>query len=210
MKQKSTDLTLSPSLHEQFNELVSKIPHDNLQHYIMDHAIANPLFAHELLAEYTQFNRHETPELYRQQVRCILNKASDKDGFISWNTVGDAGASVGAMFFIATRHLKAGHHRTVIRICCAILDEVIPALRYADDDGELGDNVSAAFEMLVDIAPLLNDEEVRKELFNFCISRYRQQAYKGWSWHEGMMEIASALCSSDIERDELIRLSSGS
>lgn len=169
----------------------------------MDRAIGDPLFAHDFLVEFAHFNSHESLSLYRQHIRYILNKYAGKDGYIPSDNTVDAACDVATVLYTAVKHHQIANYRSAIRMCCAVMDEVIPVLKYTDDDGQLGDEINTAYEMLVDTVPLLRDEDDRKELLDFCVTRFNQQAFRGWDWHEGMRRIAIALCADDEERKAL-------
>jgi len=87
-----------------------------------------------------------------------------------------------------------------MQMATSVLEEMVKALEYADDsDGDFGSCIESAMEVLFNIADKQLDEEVRKELFDYCTTAYDNRIFEGWDWHFNLQEIASKLVMSKEE-----------
>jgi len=42
-------------------------------------------------------------------------------------------------------------------------------------------------------------EDIRKEFFNYCADTYKSGLFKGWDWHQTMVELAINLATNKEE-----------
>jgi hypothetical protein len=79
------------------------------------------------------------------------------------------------------------------------------AFQYADDsNGDIGGNIHTALEMLYNLTQEKLTEEIRKFLFEYCLSAYESKIFSGWVWHLGMLEIASEISKTVGEAQRIL------
>ena len=87
------------------------------------------------------------------------------------------------------------------------MEQMTEAVQYSDDsNGDIGGNIDAAFEMLYAIAQEQITEEIRKQIFDYCIAAFDSQIYSGWDWHLGVLTIAAFLLKTEEETERVFKL----
>lgn len=105
----------------------------------------------------------------------------------------------------AQKHFENKNYRSTIFICCAVMEGMTEALQYADDSyGDIGGNIDVAYTLLNNLTSEKLTEEIRKLLFEYCLSAYKNQIYSGWDWHLGMLNIASGVLKNENEGQLII------
>ena len=188
-------------------DLLDKLSHEELKEFITAKSTENSGFRSLFLASFAHLDSKESKAMYAKQVKAILRAAKGRDNFIYGRSAREAGSAVWEMMLTAEKQLASNHIQSAIFICCGVLEEMTKALQFADDsNGDIGDNITSAFEMLKRIAAGPLTEKLRVELFEYAVKAFETEIFEGWDWHEGMLEIASALLVSEKEADTVNRL----
>lgn len=190
---------------EQLNELLDKISHEDLKQFIREKTENNLPFRNIFLSSFAHQNTSETKELYLKQVKSILRSAAGRDGFINWSAARYVSKPVIELLNSAQKHFENKNYRSTIFICCAVMEGMTEALQYADDSyGDIGGNIDVAYTLLNNLTSEKLTEEIRKLLFEYCLSAYKNQIYSGWDWHLGMLNIASGVLKNENEGQLII------
>lgn len=193
------------TIREQVNEVLEKITHDELKSFILEKSEHNPPFRNIFLSTFSHKNASESKELYAKQVRTILRTAAGREGFIHWNQIRSVGKTVHEFLTSAQQQFANKNFRSSIFICTAVMEEMTEALQFADDsNADIGGNITISFEMLLNIAKEKLPEEIRTQLFEYCLSSFEKQIYSGWDWHIGVMQIASEIFIGEEEAQQII------
>lgn len=131
---------------------------------------------------------------YERSILAAIDYAGRR-GFIDWNSARELGESAEELLEEAESAYCEGDYRLCIDICCPVLVHMCDALGYADDsNGDIGDPIRMAFDQLIQVAMADDlDEATRQNLTGFCYESFKNNAFKGWDWHLGMMELAVEL-----------------
>lgn len=192
---------------EQADELLSIISHDELKDFIRKNAEHNPTFRNIFLSSFAHHNQNESKELYEKQIKAILRTAAGRDGFIDYSTGRFVSQSISPFLDSAQKHFENKNFQSAIFLCCAVMEQFCEALQYSDDsNGDISGPVDFCFELLLKISSENLSEEIRKELFDYCISAHNKNIFSGWDWHLGMLEIASRILKNEIESEKIISL----
>lgn len=204
-EKKTIKATKRKTIIEQVSEILEKISNDELKQFIREKAKNNPSFRDIFLSSFAHQNSNESKELYTKQVKSILRNAAGRDGFIYWNQAGGVGKLVSELLTNAQKQFENKNYRSAIFICCAVTEEMTEALEFADDsNGDIGGNIDFAFELLYNIVKEKLPEEIRTELFDYCLSSFEKQIYSGWDWHLGVLQIASEMFKDEEEAQIII------
>lgn len=193
------------TITEQVNEVLEKISHDELKQFIREKTEHNPPLRNLFLSSFAHQNTNESKEIYTKQVKSILRTASGRDGFIYWNQTRGVGKAIDELLDAAQKQLEIKNYKSAIFICTAVMEELTGALQYTDDsNGDIGGNIDFAYDLLYDIVKEKLPEEIRKFLFEYCLSTFEKGVFSGWDWHFGLMRLAFELLINEDEAQQII------
>ena len=189
---------------EQVDELLEKLSHDNLKDYIKERCVKDSSFRQLFLANFAYLVIPESRALYAKQIHTILRTSADRDGYIGYSAARLAGNAVYDLVERAEKFVETSNFQTAMYIACAVLEEMTEALQYADDsNGDIGGCIDPAVNVLSSIADKPVTEELRKELFNYCINSFKKEIFKDWDWHFSMLDLATALIENSEEAKQI-------
>ena len=191
----------------QIDEILSKLSVEAMAGFIREQSMADPAFRRRFLSEFTATVKGESKAVYAQQVKAILQSAKGRGGFIEWNRAGSVGKAVYGLLLSAKKHLGTKNYQTAMLISCAVLEEMVKALQFADDsDGDIGSCIEEAMENLWQAAASKLPEEQRKWLFDYVTTAFRKRLFEGWDWHLDMMRLATEVAKEKQEAELLLKL----
>jgi SWIM zinc finger len=209
-KQGERNIKKKKTVSEQVNELLENISEEELKEFIRKNTEQNPSFRNIFFSSFAHHNKNESQELYGKQIKAILRTAAGRDGFIDYSTAHSVEQNINPYLDTAQEHIENKNYLSAIFICCAVMEQLCGALQYSDDsNGEIGGPIDAAYERLQNIASKNLSEDVRKQLFSYCIGAFNKNTYSGWDWHLGMLEIASKIISNEKEATTILSLLEG-
>jgi len=192
------------TVSEQVDEVLEKITHDELKQFIREKAEHNPPFRNIFLSSFAHQNTNESKEHYSKQVKSILRTAMGRNGFIYWNQVRSVDKQVNELLNTAQKQFENKNFRSAIFIYTAVMEEMTEALQFADDsNGDIGGNIDFAFESLSNISKEKLPEEIRTQLFEYCVSAFEKRIYADWEWHIGVLKIASGILMNEEEAQRI-------
>jgi len=105
----------------------------------------------------------------------------------------------------AEKYLANNNFENVFFISTALLEEMTEAFQYGDDsNGDLGYFVESAMELLSKLTQEKLPKILKDEIFEYCISSFKQNLFKGWDWHLGILRIASELIDKESDADTIL------
>lgn len=195
------------TVSEQVNEVLEKITHDELKQFVLEKAEHNPSFRNIFLSSFAHQNVNESKEFYSKQVKSILRTAAGRDGFIYWNQAGNVGKQISELLITAQKQIENKNFKSAIFICSAVMERLTEAFQFADDsNGDIGGNIDFAFELLFNVTKEKLPEEIRTQLFEYCLSSFEKRIYSGWDWHLGVLQVASEILTNEEEAQRIITL----
>lgn len=188
------------------DEILGKADPEELKKFIREAVIQNSKFRNSFLSEFAQHSSGESREFYTKQLKSILHSASRRQGFIDWSAARHVGSEVNNFLESAQNHIVKHNYKSAIFICTAVLEQMTEALDYSDDsNGDIGDCVYSAYDMLYRIASEQPDEEFRKMILDYCLAAFDKKNFEGWDWHIGMLQIASLLVKTENESERILK-----
>lgn len=190
---------------QSLEEIVSSLDKETLIKLLCQQAYLDTHLKAMLVAKYGTQTPAATKDEYKTLIREILQSGMDRHGFIDYRNVGEVMRGVDDLVSQA-KSLEEKHeiHRA-LPIAQAAIEELVPALQYADDDGDIGGTISEAFELLEAIATQLKTEN-REEFFQYCLKESRSKAYEGWDYHWQFLEIAGLVANTPEKQQKLFEL----
>ncbi len=179
---------------ERVEELIGKVPPDQLRAFLREQAAGNPSFRNLLLSSFSQHDARESKSVYASQVKAILRSARDRQGFVNWSRASYVGRSVGDLLAQAQKKLDAGNWNSSFFIASAIMEQMVEALKYADDsNGDIGGCITVACDLLHELSHRHESEDQRKMLVEYALAAFDKGIYSGWDWEVDMLEIVMGM-----------------
>ena len=192
---------------EQIDELLESVSPDDLKGFIREKCIADISFRRQIMSGLVYKSAAESPEKYRELVKNILRNAKGRDNFIKWSAAGGVGKAVNSLLDTALNHVNSGNWLSACYICFPVAEEMVKALDYADDsDGDIGENINFAIDILAQISESEISEELRLYLFEQVIKEYKKEIFSGWDWQINLLEMAVQLAKTESESKKVMSL----
>jgi len=200
VREAESEISVNPSSKKPGNrlkitELIDRCPEQELKEFLKAYSSRHVSFVTEFLNAFPSAEISDS--VYRKQLKAIIRKVSDRDGFIDWNAARRMAKDLNRLMNIAEQHLAKGEREAVLAVCIALMEELIGVLNYADDSsGIIGGTIDVAFEML---AGLVRSDSsfAGKHLWNFFVKQYEQKTFEGWDWHLGLLGLLVELADTD-------------
>jgi len=190
----------------QLKEVLNKVSHQDLKKFIQEHSKMDEQFRNLFLAYFAYLNESQSKEFYQNQIKLVINSATDRHGFIGWHEMKYLAKGINPIIEIAEKQLESNNYLNVIHICTALLEEMTDAIQFSDDSyGVIGGIIDDSYEMLFGITAKNMSENIKTELFNYCIEVFKKRLFEGWDWHIGILNIAYKLTDNEAEADIIIK-----
>ncbi len=202
-KPKKKELTVV----EQVNGILNALEYDELKEYVKQLALKDVDFRSGLTMTFAYLLEGDARQLYARQVEAILNSAMGNDGFIGWRSMQHVYDEVLKILEEATQRVEQQDYQSAIGMCCAVMEEMLAALQFADDsNGDVGACIEDAIGILHGMAFEDLPRTDRAMLLQYCIDAFKSGMYKGWDWHMSVLELAVDLAESEQEIQEVLGL----
>ena len=204
-KTKKTASKKRKTIVDQVNDLLEKIPHDELKGFIREKTEKDRDFRNMFLASFAHFNEGESKTIYVNQIKSILKTASDRHGFIDRSATRYVGKATYDLIEKAQKHIEIRNYKSALLISQTVLEQLVETLQFSDDsNGDIGSNIETAFDILYQVALENEDETTRKQLIEYCFKAYDEEIYKGWDWHIGVLNLSAILINTEDEAEKVL------
>jgi len=207
-KAKTEKKTAKPkSVMEKVNELLGVLSYDDIKQFIREKAGQDSDFRNMFFTAFAHKSSEESKEFYVKQVSSILSKGIGREGFIDWSAVRYVGKAVGELLTTAQKYYDNKNYKSAIYICCAVMEEMTDALQYADDsNGDIGGSIDIAYDILFNIVIENQEEDLRRLLFEYCVTSFKEKIFSDWDWHFGMLNMAVKIFKGEEEANRITSL----
>jgi hypothetical protein len=193
------------SVSQQVKELLKAISHKELIEFVTENSKKDRKFRNYFLASFGHLSQDQSKEFYQKQVHSILQTAAGRDGWIGWNDMKYVVNTTEPFLENAKKYLANNNFENVFFISTALLEEMTEAFQYGDDsNGDLGYFVESAMELLSNLTKEKIPATLKQEIFEYCISAFKQKLFEGWDWHLGILHIACDLIEKESEADIIL------
>lgn len=182
------------------NDVIEKLSKDDLRIFVRNMVKTDSQFEMSFIASFGHLSEQQNKSFYQKQIRSILKTAKGRQGFIFRSNMRYVVQSIQPFFRNAEQAIAVENYRTTFLISSAILEEMNKAMNYADDsDGGIGDTIYESIDLLNQVSILDLSEELRTEIFKYCISTFKKGTFSDWDWHLSILKIAGNLASTEKE-----------
>jgi len=193
------------SVNQQVKELLKTISHNELMEFVEENCKKDKKFRNYFLASFGHLSQNQSKEFYQKQIHSILQTAAGRDGWIGWSDMKYVVNTTQPFLENAEQYLQKKNFENVFFISIALLEEMTKAFQYGDDsNGDLGYFVESAMELLSKLSKKEISTSLKQEIFEYCISAFKQKLFEGWDWHLGILHIAGDLIDNEKEADIIL------
>lgn len=193
------------SVNQQIKTLLKVISHDELIDFVVDTSKKDKKFRNYFLASFGHLSHNQSKEFYQKQIHSILQTAAGSDGWIGWSDMKYVVTTTKPFLENAAKYLANQNFEHVFFISTALLEEMTEAFQYGDDsNGDLGYFVAEAIALLSKVANGKISEKLKKEIFEYCISAFKQKLFEDWDWHLTILHIAVDLVENEPEAELIL------
>ncbi len=193
------------SVNQQVKELLKAISHNELMEFVEENCKKDKKFRNYFLASFGHLGQNQSKEFYQKQIHSILQTAAGRDGWIGWSDMKYVVNTTQPFLENAEQYLQKKNFENVLFISTALLEEMTKAFQYGDDsNGDLGYFVESAMELLSKLSKEEISTLLKQEIFEYCISAFKQRLFEGWDWHLGILHIAGDLIGNEKEADIIL------
>lgn len=176
-----------------------------LMDFVAENSKKDKKFRNYFLASFGHLSQQQSKAFYQQQIHSILKTAAGRDGFIGWSDMKYVAKATEPFLENAEQYLAKNNFENVFFISTALLEEMTEAIQYADDSsGELGYFIESALELLSKLSKEEISASLKQEIFEYCVSAFKQKIFEGWDWHLGMLRIASTIIDNESDIDLIL------
>ena len=193
------------SVNQQVKELLKAISHNELMEFVEENCKKDKKFRNYFLASFGHLSQNQSKEFYQKQIHSILQTAAGRDGWIGWSDMKYVVNTTQPFLENAEQYLQKKNFENVFFISTALLEEMTEAFQYGDDsNGDLGYFVESAMELLSKVSKEEISSVLKQEIFEYCISAFRQKLFDGWDWHLGILHIVGDLVDNESDADIIL------
>lgn len=193
------------SVSKQIKELLKAISHKELIEFVQENSKKDKKFRNYFLASFDHLSQNQSKEFYQKQIHSILQTAAGRDDWIGWSDMQYVVNTTEPFLENAEKYLANNNFENVFFISTALLEEMTKAFQYGDDsNGDLGYFIASAMELLSKLTQEKLPKALKQEIFEYCISSFKQQLFKGWDWHLGILHIACELIEKESDADIIL------
>jgi len=207
-KQKLTSKRTTKSTEETFEQMISRMPREDLNAIITDYAGQEPDIVDYISARRTIKASSSDKEEYRQIVQDAVDAVRGRHGYIGYWQASRAVNGAEMVLDKAQEFLGKQKPARALPIYQCVLEEMVPLLQEADDsNGSIGDVIGWAFQGLSECAQQAKDAKeagFRKELLEYLLKECGHKRYEGWSdWRWEFLAIAGEVVQTPKEQENL-------
>lgn len=193
------------SVSQQVKELLKTISHNELIYFVQENSKKDTKFRNYFLASFGHLSQNQSKEFYQKQIHSILQSAAGRDGWIGWSDMKYVVNTTEPFLENAEKYLISNNFENVFFISTALLEEMTEAFQYGDDsNGDLGYFIESAMELLSNLTKEKIPTQLKQEIFEYCISAFKQKLFEGWDWHLGMLHTACELIDKESDADIIL------
>jgi len=193
------------SVSQQVQELLKAISHNELIDFVQENSKKDKKFRSYFLASFGHLSQNQSKEFYQKQIHFILQTAAGRDDWIGWSDMKYVVNTTEPFVENAEKYLASNNFENVFFISTALLEEMTEAFQYGDDsNGDLGYFIESAMELLSKLAQEKLPKILKQEIFEYCISSFKEKLFEGWDWHLGILQIAAELIDDEDDVNTIL------
>lgn len=202
----ATKAVKSKTVSQQVNELLEKVSHAELKDFIVAQSKTDEHFSNLFLSTFTHLDNNLSKEFYREQINSIVQAATDRHGFIGWHEMSNFEGAIYPIVTSADKHYEEKNYKIAFYMATALMEEMILAMEFSDSSGnEIGGIIDDAFGMLHNMATAVLPKDLRRDIFNYCITAYKKELFEGWDWHLDILRIAYRFVENEADADRILK-----
>lgn len=193
------------SVLQQVTTLLEKISHKELMAFVVENSKTDKKFRNYFMVSFGHLGSDQSKEGFQKQIRDILQAATGRDGWIDWDGMKYVVNTAQPFLDNAENYLERDVFQPVFFIATALLEEITDAFDYADDsNGDLGYFIEESMELLYTLVHKKIPNQLKTEIFEYCIATFNKKLFQGWDWHLGLLRLATHIVDTESDVDRIL------
>lgn len=206
-KKKDTKRAKGTTVADKVGIVLKALSSEELQRFIREQCVRDSDFRQVFLNAHAQLTNDGTHASYLKQVKGIIDRGSDRYGYIDWRAANGVADDLDKLNDQAKRYVQEGALEAALPIATAMLEGTAAVMEQADDsDGGISGNTDEAVALLAEIAAASPPEALRKQLLAYCMDKVGRKTFDGYDWHDDLLCIAAQLAKDEREGAPVLHL----
>lgn len=196
-----------PKHNTDWRELANLVPEDKLRAFVLEYATGNKAFRSQLMLQFSDYDKTESPVKYRKMVAEAFHAASGWHGYIDYANTHAAMSPVYDLLGKAGQYLENGNLHEAFYIAAAVAPECINAIPDMDDsNGECGGAIAEAFGIMDRILEATEDKNLRATVIDWLRQEMDNPDYDNYGCGDELEPLFFAAAESAEEIKEAHKL----
>lgn len=163
---------------DPWKNIISIIPEDELRKFVKEHAAKNQDFRNLLMVKFTDYDKRDNRDKYKQVLNGIFTVAGDRHGYIDYHDTFGAMQQVFDLLAKAEGYIESENYKEAFYIAATIAPGCIKALQNMDDsNGACGGAINDAFEIISKILRSDASNTLKNETFDWLLGEAENSDY---------------------------------
>lgn len=188
--------------------LLSKLDKEQLDNFIRRECSNNGQFQDRFLALGAGTVFKPSPKIYASRVEDLIDDYSGRRGYIEYSSTFSFNRSVTRILDEADEAMEKKQWEVAVAVLTGIASVSEEIVSCGDDSaGELGAIVNDCFEKWHELCE--NDsvpESLKSEIFEYALSRFKENDLKGWDWWWDWMGMAVSLADTPEKQSSVVKV----
>ncbi len=190
------------SRYDQFERILRKVTKNDLIDFVEKMALKDEQLLNEILVHFSHLIEEHDKSYYKQLIKSIANTHSDRYGFIDYNHAFYAMLPIENLIDKGQKLFEQENTKESIAICQAVIEEIPVMVQSMDDSaGATSMTMDQVFDILRDIAVQSDSDEIKNELFDYCLNEFNKSKYTDFGWESSFLSLLSFLIT-DQEHEQ--------
>jgi hypothetical protein len=193
-------------MEKKISLLLNKMNSEDLAEILLRIALANKTVRDDLITNYAYLIGDNSVQSYMKIMTPWFSSAK-RQGFITYYSSYDLARKLNGLNKLAERAFNNGELDTALRLSLALVAKIVPAYNQMDDSsGRVGDVERSSTERIYSMLNSGLQDDLRTELWDFCMSHVKKNTFQGWDWDAHGINILVDLSSNLKEMKQILQL----
>ncbi len=190
----------------KIEEIIKKVSFEDLKNFIVEESKHNDNLKVAFVSRFLVNTGNDSKESYVSQLKNLFKSYSGRYSFIDYSAMRKLAKPLNDFIATIEKHMESGNIQTAIYMSFAMMEVGIKQIGETDDsNGELGACIAETISIMYQISVLDNHEDLKKQLWDFCLEKFDGNEFSGWDWHFEMLRIAEKLAKNLKEYDVILK-----
>jgi uncharacterized Zn finger protein len=167
--------------NDEWKKVLSQIPVQELRLFVEEYAKEDKEFRNRFMLYFSEYTSNKKDSKYKDLVAKSLQLAGDRFGFINYYQMHKAIKPLSSLINKAHAYIEKQEYEEAFGIAAGIAPQCIDIMEFVDDsDGELGETIDDAFEIVSQVLNKSKDENKNAEIYDWVLEQAANKNYNDY------------------------------